>query len=56
MKGRPIPGISNDKIYTDCAASDPICMGIPLPMGSHLTYGTDIAEIDKIVKFVKKLV
>jgi len=52
-KGQRIPGVSNDKIYTNCAASDPICMGLPIPLGSHLTYGSDTEEINKIVQFVK---
>jgi cutinase len=55
-KGRAILGISRDKIYTNCASSDPICMGIPLPIGSHLGYGTDTAELTKCVQFVTKQV
>jgi len=52
-KGRAIRGISSDKIYTNCASADPICMGIPLPIGAHLQYGTDTAEMAKVVQFVK---
>jgi hypothetical protein len=38
-KGYPIPGIPNGSIFTNCESTDPICRGIPLPLGSHLTYG-----------------
>lgn len=52
-KGQAIPGVSRDKVYTNCAASDPICAGIPCPCGPHLTYGSETAEMDKCVAFVK---
>jgi len=55
-KGKSIPGIRSDQIYTNCASDDPICMGIPLPLGSHLTYGSNTAELQKIVTFVQSKV
>jgi hypothetical protein len=53
MKGMAIPGITNDKIYTNCAADDPICSFLPIPLGSHLTYGSDKAGIAKTVEWTK---
>jgi len=38
LKNRPILGISQDKVDTVCASGDPICKGIPLPFGAHLSY------------------
>jgi Cutinase len=55
-KGKAIPGITSDRIYTNCASDDPICKGVPLPIGSHLTYGSNTEEMNKIVTFVKNLV
>jgi len=52
-KGKGIRGIPSDKIYTNCASADPICMGIPLPIGAHLQYGSDTTEMGKVVDFVK---
>jgi hypothetical protein len=53
MNGMAIPGIGKEKIYTNCAASDPICAYLPIPIGAHLTYGTDSAGIRKTVEFAK---
>jgi len=53
-KGYPIFGISNSNIFTNCEPSDPICRGIPLPLGSHLTYGTDSTKLNEIVAWIKQ--
>jgi hypothetical protein len=29
-------------------------MGLPIPLGAHLQYGTDTAELNKCVQFVKQ--
>jgi Cutinase len=55
FKGKAIPGINSNQIFTNCAASDPICMGLPIPLGAHLGYGSDTASMNKITEFVKKL-
>jgi len=52
-KGRAISGISSDKIYTNCASDDPICNGIPFPIGSHLLYGGESDKLRQIAQFVK---
>jgi hypothetical protein len=39
-KGRKLKDIGKGAVDTICAASDPICAGIPIPLGSHLTYST----------------
>jgi hypothetical protein len=55
-KGVAIPGISSDKIHTVCAASDPICYGLPIPLGAHLQYGSDTAGLTGAANFVKSKV
>jgi len=51
-KGKAIPGVPNSNIFTNCEASDPICMGIPLPIGSHLQYSSDDTQMKKVVNFI----
>ena len=53
MKGMPIPGVEKEKIYTNCADTDPICAYLPIPLGAHLTYGSDSAGIRKTVEWTK---
>jgi len=53
MKGMAIPGIAKENVYTNCAADDPICSYLPIPLGSHLTYGSDRAGIAKTVEWTK---
>jgi Cutinase len=52
MKGDAITGIEKEKIYTNCAVDDPICSRLPIPLGSHLTYGSDKAGIAKTVEWL----
>jgi len=52
-KGKAIKGISADKIYTNCNDSDPICKGVPVPLGTHLTYGTDTVKLKEVAEWVK---
>jgi len=51
-KGKPIKGIPSGKIFTNCNDSDPICKGLPIPLGTHLTYGTDTLKLQEVVDFV----
>jgi hypothetical protein len=37
-KGKPIRGISNSIIHTECYSNDMVCNGIPLPVGAHNQY------------------
>jgi len=53
MKGTAIPGIAKEKVYTNCASDDPICGGLPIPLGSHLTYNAK-DSIAKTVDWTKK--
>jgi len=53
MKGMAIPGIDKEKIYTNCADSDPICAYLPIPLGAHLTYGSDTANLRKTAEWAK---
>jgi len=53
MKGMAIPGIDKNNIYTNCADSDPICSYLPIPLGAHLTYGSDRAALAKTVEWLK---
>jgi Cutinase len=55
-KGKAIRDFSSSNIYTDCDDSDPICKGIPLPLGTHLTYLSKLDEKTKILDFVKQKV
>jgi len=57
-KGQKMKNIDPSIVTTICAASDPICKHIPIPLGSHLTYGvkhasqgaSDVAStLDKVV-------
>jgi cutinase len=43
-KGQAMKNISPSIVTTICASSDPICKHIPLPVGSHLTYGVKHAK------------
>jgi hypothetical protein len=49
-KGQPIQGISPSKIFTNCDKDDPICKGTPIPLGSHLTYGSNLGSSVDFVK------
>jgi hypothetical protein len=53
MKGMAIPGVQKDNIYTNCADTDPICSYLPIPLGAHLTYGSDTARLKKTVEWIK---
>jgi cutinase len=53
MNGMAIPGVAKEKIFTNCAASDPICSYLPIPLGAHLTYGSDSAGLRKTAEFAK---
>jgi cutinase len=55
-KGVPIPGIPSDRIHTVCAVTDPICYGVPIPLGAHLEYGFDSAGLLGAANFVKQRV
>jgi hypothetical protein len=37
--GKKMKGIDPKEVDTMCASSDPICKGLPIPLGTHLTYG-----------------
>jgi cutinase len=52
-KGVAIPGIPSDRIHTVCALTDPICYGIPIPLGAHLEYGFDSSGLLGAANFVK---
>jgi hypothetical protein len=39
-KGKKMKGIDPSEVDTMCASSDPICYGLPIPLGAHLTYGS----------------
>jgi len=49
-KGRKMKNIDKDIVDTVCSKSDPICYGIPIPLGSHLTYSTHANEAATWVK------
>jgi len=52
-KGQRISGIDPSKVFTNCLSGDPICSGIPIPLGPHLQYGTSTKELRECVNFVK---
>ena len=35
-KGDRFPGTLNNNVMTICDVADPICYGVPLPVGEHL--------------------
>jgi len=53
MKGLAITGVEKDKIFTNCADTDPICAYLPIPLGAHLTYGSDTVALKKSSEFAK---
>lgn len=53
-KDKAIPGLRTDQISTNCATDDPICKGIPIPLGSHLQYASVLTKtVDDIVAILK---
>jgi len=43
-KDQRMPHIDPSIVTTICAPTDPICRHIPIPLGSHLTYGLEHAK------------
>ncbi|KAI5857056.1 cutinase-domain-containing protein [Tricharina praecox] len=43
-RGDRFPGTLNNNVLTICDLADPICYGIPLPIGEHLNYGPDAPQ------------
>jgi hypothetical protein len=53
INGASIPGISKDKIYTNCAIGDGICTGLPLITITHFAYAVDFSGA---IAFIQKKV
>lgn len=49
-RGQAITGIDSSNIKTFCNVDDLICDGLPLPLPSHLTYGSNADEAAAFVK------
>jgi len=50
MSGRPIAGVSKDRIKTVCATGDTICWGLPIITASHMVYSINSIESAAWVK------
>ncbi|KAI5789693.1 cutinase, partial [Peziza echinospora] len=49
-KGQAFPGTLNNNVLTVCNFGDLICEGIPLPIGTHLTYFTEAPRAAQYIK------